>query len=44
MRKQLTLFLALILSMGILGGCGKKDSAPSENGSEEKKTDYRFEQ
>lgn len=44
MRKQLALFLTLILSIGILGGCGKKESAPPENGSEEKKTDYRFEQ
>lgn len=44
MIKKIALFLVLIMSFSILGGCGKKDTAPAENKNTELKTDYRFEQ
>lgn len=44
MRKKIALFLALILSMNALGGCGKKDTTEPEDSTQELKTDYRFEQ
>ncbi|MDD3394609.1 MAG: hypothetical protein PHG19_08240 [Anaerotignum sp.] len=44
MSKKMALFLALILSMSILGGCEKKDTSTQEAAAEEVKTDYRFEQ
>ena len=44
MRKKLALFLALILSIGALGGCANKDSASPETTNQDIKTDYRSEQ
>lgn len=44
MRKKLALFLTIILSFGVLVGCGNKDSASSKTTKEAIKTDYRSEQ
>lgn len=44
MGKKLALFLALIMSISILGGCGKKDTTSPKDTSVDLKTDYRFEQ
>ncbi len=44
MSKKIALFLALIMGISVLGGCGKKDTAPTEGTDTELKTDYRFEQ
>ncbi|WP_304507727.1 TlpA family protein disulfide reductase [Anaerotignum sp.] len=44
MRKKIALFLALLLSLNMLGGCGKEDTPEPTDGAEELKTNYRFEQ
>ncbi|MDD4843371.1 MAG: TlpA disulfide reductase family protein [Anaerotignum sp.] len=45
MRKKIALFLALVLSISVFGGCGKKDtSAPAADSAEKINTDYRYEQ
>lgn len=44
MRKKMALFLTLILSMSILGGCEKKDTSTPEAATDEAKTDFRFAQ
>ncbi|KXL52654.1 thiol-disulfide oxidoreductase ResA [Anaerotignum neopropionicum] len=43
MRKKIALFIALVLSISVLGGCGKEDP-PAADGAEGTNTDYRFEQ
>ncbi|WMI80720.1 TlpA family protein disulfide reductase [Anaerotignum sp. MB30-C6] len=43
MRKKMALFLALIMTINVLDGCGKKDTTTG-NATEELQTDYRFEQ
>lgn len=44
MTKKISLFLALLLSLSFLGGCGKKEPAPTEETTGELQTEYRFEQ